>query len=273
MSNRLSTEQTEAFQRDGILFPFPVLSEDQAAEALRKFEELEHQQGGKIDSRSAVNLKPHLLLPWLNALIRHPAVLDAVEGILGPDILCWGSNFFAKKAKDGQFISWHQDSTYFELSSSNVVTAWVAFTPSTPASGCLQVVPGTHKQQVKHMDTYREGNMLPRGQEVAVEVDREKIVDVVLKPGEMSLHHVMLFHGSEANVSTHRRVGYAIRYIPTSIKQNGEKTTATLVRGEDRYGHFDLETSPGSEFHPDAVAMHAEASRRLNLLRFRGVKQ
>ena len=132
----------------------------------------------------------------------------------------------------------------------------------------MRVISGTHKlSQLPHEDTFAPDNLLSRGQEIAVEVDESKAVDVVLAPGEMSLHDVMLVHGSERNASFERRIGFAIRYLPTSIKQlAGVADSATLARGKDAYGHFLLEPAPRSDFHPDAVSFHArmlEANNRI----------
>jgi len=163
MTTSLTQFQIDAYQRDGILFPFRALSESEAAEALRKFEQAREE--GYLNREQ--NLKSHMLAPWLDEIARHPAILDAVEGVIGPNILCWGSGFFAKKPRNDSFVSWHQDSTYWDLSSPEVVTAWVAFTPSTPENGNMQVVPGTHtRDQVPHRDTFAPNNMLSRGQEV-----------------------------------------------------------------------------------------------------------
>lgn len=269
MAASLSARQIAGYRRDGILFPFRVMSEAEAAAAMRRLAAAEAREGGKLGRRS--NQRPHLLLPWLNDLVRHPAILDAVESLIGPDILCWYSGFFAKGPGDGAYTSWHQDSTYWGLSSPDVVTAWVALTPSTPESGCMQVILGTHTQdQVPHRERFDDANMLNRGQEIAVEVDRARAVDVILQPGEMSLHHVRLFHGSEPNRSPHRRVGYAIRYIPTYVSQIGARTTASLVRGVDRFGHFDAEPVPAADFDPAAVAFHADSLDRVNATLYAG---
>jgi non-heme Fe2+,alpha-ketoglutarate-dependent halogenase len=270
MAGSLSAEQVAAYGRDGILFPIKVMEEDAAAQAVRDLERLEARWDGRIPKRR--NQKLHMLAPWLNDIVRSPAVLDAVESLIGPDIICWNGGFFTKGAGDGSFISWHQDSTYWGLSSPDVVTAWIAFTPSTVEAGCMQVVPGTHtRDQVAHRDTFAAGNLLSRGQEIAVEVDRSRAVDVVLRPGEMSLHHVRIFHGSEANRSDHRRIGYAIRYIPTHVRQvSGPRTSAFLVRGVDRFGHFDDEPVPASDFAPEAVAAYETALDRLDKVLYAG---
>jgi len=266
MGKALTDAQVDAYRRDGIHFPVDVLSPAEAAAVLGRLEAIEADHGGRLPPRT--NQKPHLLYPFLADLVRHPRILDAVEDVIGPDILCWSAQFFAKNAHDPSFVSWHQDGTYWGLSSPDVITAWVALTPSIPENGCMEVVPGTQLRQVEHVDTFAETNLLSRGQEIAVEVRPEDKVSVVLAPGQMSLHHVLIFHGSEANHSDTRRVGFAIRYIPTHVRQiNGPRESATLVRGEDRYGHFDLEPAPEAELHPDAVARHAAiVDRQLKIL-------
>ncbi|HEY3457580.1 MAG TPA: phytanoyl-CoA dioxygenase family protein [Bryobacteraceae bacterium] len=258
------------YREQGFLFPLPALSDSEATLLRAKLEELEAQHGGKLPPH--INRKPHLLLTWLNELIRDPRILDPVEKILGPDILCWGSGFFIKNPHDRARVTWHQDSTYWGLSSADVATAWVAFTPSIRANGCMRVVPGTHTlQQLPHEDTFAPDNLLSRGQEIAVEVDESKAVDIVLEPGQMSLHHVLLVHGSEPNQSELRRIGFAIRYLPTHIKQlSGLADSAALVRGSDRYGHFLPEPVPQSDFHPDAVAFHANMLAINDQILYRG---
>jgi ectoine hydroxylase-related dioxygenase (phytanoyl-CoA dioxygenase family) len=256
MTATLSAAQRDAYARDGYLFPLPALTGDEVAAARASLAATEARLGGRLDGR--MNQKPHLLFPWADALIRHAAILDAVEGLIGPDILCWGSQFFIKPAGDPAFVSWHQDATYWGLSSADVVTAWVALSPSTRASGCLKVVPGTHRAQVAHTDTYAETNLLSRGQEIAVAVDEADAVAIELAPGAMSLHHVLLFHGSAPNTAEHARIGFAIRFVPPHVHQlDGAKGSATLVRGSDATGHWVHEQRPAADMHPDAVAHHA----------------
>ncbi len=266
MGKVLSDAQVAAYRRDGIRFPLDVMSPPEAAALRARFEATEAAHGGRIPPR--INQKPHLLYTWIAALIRDARILDAVEDVLGPDLLCWGAQFFAKNAHDPSYVSWHQDGTYWGLSSPDVVTAWVALTPSVPQNGCMQVVPGTHLRQVEHVDTFADSNLLSRGQEIRVDVRDGDKVPVILQPGQMSLHHVLLFHGSEPNTSDDRRIGFAIRYVPTHVRQvNGPRESATLVRGTDRHGHFDLEPPPEADMHPDAVARHAAiVDRQLKIL-------
>src|SRR5438552_1033295 len=230
MGKRLSRAAIEEYQRDGYYFPVSVLPAGEAREYRERLELIERDLGGPL--RGVYRIKPHLLLTWLAELVRHPAILDAVEDVIGPDILCWNTSFFTKEARSPGFVSWHQDATYWGLSEPDVVTAWVAFTESSVESGAQRMIPGTHHRQVEHRDTFAPNNLLSRGQEIAVEVDEATAVDIVLHPGEMSLHHVRMFHGSPANRSADRRIGFAVRYLPTRVRQvAGTADSALLVRG------------------------------------------
>jgi non-heme Fe2+,alpha-ketoglutarate-dependent halogenase len=262
MPTTLSSAQVEAYRQQGILHPLRAVPLAEAAALHDRYE----AQAGFIKGRN--NQKPHLLFTWLDALVRDPRIVDAVESLLGPNLFCWGSQFFAKPAGDAAYVSWHQDATYWGLSTPDVATAWVALTPSTRESGCMQVVPGTHLAQVPHEDRFDDANLLSRGQEVAVEVDPAAVVNVELQPGEMSLHHVLLFHGSEPNRSALPRIGFAIRYVPTHVRQLSPiRDSALLVRGHDEFAHFEHEQSPESDLHPDAVARHgAVIDRQLRIL-------
>lgn len=268
MTKALSAEDVAAYRERGVVFPIRALPAAEADALAARF------LSSREPIKGRVNQKPHLLFPWLDALVREPRVLDAVEDVLGPDIWCWGSQFFAKGAGDPAYTSWHQDGTYWGLSSQDVVTAWVALTPSTRQSGCMQVVPGTHHEQVAHEDKFDGTNMLSRGQEIAVTVDPATVVDVELAPGEMSLHHVLLFHGSEPNRAAHPRIGFAIRYVATHVRQRSPiRESATLVRGADAYGHFEPERPPEGDMHPDAVARHREIIDRQLRILYEGAQQ
>lgn len=260
MPRTLPASTVEQFERTGVCFPIRVMTEAESRLLRTRLEAAERGLGGAI----AGNLrhKSHLVFTWLDELVRLPAMLDAVEDLIGPDILVWNSNLFVKNAHDPSFVSWHQDSTYWGLSEPAAVTAWVAFSPSTPESGCLQVSAGTHlADQLPHDDNPTANNLLTRGQEIAVTIDPKTVIDVVLAPGEMSVHHVRAAHGSEPNRSDDRRIGFAIRYIPTRVRQNAGRDFATLVRGRDMYGHFEPEPRPKADLDAEAVAAHAEIMR------------
>jgi non-heme Fe2+,alpha-ketoglutarate-dependent halogenase len=265
----LSPEAVARYRRDGFYFPIRVLSAAEAGAYRARLEAVEREQGGPLGG--LLRQKCHLLFTWLDELIRDPRILDPVEDVLGPNVLCWSSSFFIKEARDPAFVSWHQDSTYWGLSEPDVVTAWLAFTASSIESGAMRMVPGTHHAQVAHRDTFARDNLLSRGQEIMVEVDEARAVDVVLAPGEMSLHHVRMFHGSPPNRSADRRIGYAIRYIPTRIEQvAGARDSATLVRGIDEFHHFDAEEPPARDLDPAALARHAAIMKRQGEILYRG---
>jgi ectoine hydroxylase-related dioxygenase (phytanoyl-CoA dioxygenase family) len=208
---------------------------------------------------------PQLLLGWARDLVTDPLLLDAVSDLIGPDILCWEMDCFAKAPNSSTFVSWHQDITYWGLEADRVVTAWVSLGESREASGCLAVARGSHLSDVvPHHDTYAEDNMLSRGQVANVEVKAEDVKLLELGAGECSFHHVKIVHGSGPNQSPDRRIGLAIRYMATSVRPlKGARDFATLVRGEDRFGHFDAMPLPDGN-HAD-FALH----RRVNDHRLR----
>ena len=255
----LTPAMVRQYEERGYYAPLPALSTAEAADVRRKLEAYEAEHGVL---QGPMRHKSHLLFTWLDELIRHPAILDAVEDVIGPDILCWGSTFFIKEARNPAFVSWHQDSTYWGLEPPDIITAWVALSDSNAANGAMRVIPATHRMdQVAHRDTFAADNLLSRGQEIAVEVNERDAAMLELRAGEMSLHHVRLIHGSDPNPSDQRRIGYAIRYIPTYVRQSvGGHDHATLVRGVDRHHNFGEERRPQFDMAPDAVAFHAEAS-------------
>lgn len=253
------TVRHPGYQAQGYICPIRVIPEQAAANLAQKVADIEAEFGAEADDLLRSNI--HYLFPDLYDLVCDPAILDHVEAVLGPDILCWSSSFFSKPPHDPSFVSWHQDLTYWGLEPADVVTAWVAITPSTKANGCMRVVPGSHLPgQQDHKDTFAANNLLSRGQVLDVAVDEGDSVDLVLAPGEMSLHHVLIVHGSEANQTDLPRHGFAIRYIPTYCKQIGGRTKALLVRGQDRYNHFDTVPRPEADMHSDAVAFRDQSN-------------
>jgi chlorinating enzyme len=267
----LSRTEVEAFARNGYHFPVRALTPAQAQACRAKLDALETSLGTSVMKTSLRN-KPHLVLTWADALVRHPRILDTVEDILGPNLLVWSSSFFIKDGPDPSYISWHQDSTYWGLSHPDVVTAWIALSPSVVENGCMRVVPGSHLlDQLPHQDTFAQNNLLTRGQEVQVDITGQPIVDIVLQPGEFSLHHVRIVHGSEPNRANCRRIGFAVRYVPTYVKQTaGPRDSAMLVRGVDTYHHFEMEPRPQADMHPDAVAAHERITDAANQILYRG---
>jgi non-heme Fe2+,alpha-ketoglutarate-dependent halogenase len=217
----LTPAQIEQYRDEGCVFPIRIMSETEAAELRGRLEAYGRAAQGRAINRTCC-------LPGSAALVRRSSILDTVEDLHGPDLLCWTTNFFIKKAADPAFASWHQDSTYWGLSEPDVAQAWVAFTSATEANGAMGYIPGSHKlDQIPHRDTFAKHNLLTRGQEVTVEVDHSRRRIITLRPGEMSLHHVRLAHGSPPNPSNDRRIGFAIRYIPTDVAELASEDSAS----------------------------------------------
>ena len=269
----LTSAQVDAFRRNGYHFPVRVISALQAEDYRHKLEDFEFEHG--LIMKTPYRTKPHLVFGWVHELIRNPRIVDTVEDILGPNLLVWGTSFFIKEPNDPAYVSWHQDSTYWGLSHPDIVTAWIALTVSDLPNGAMRVVPGTHlKDQMPHRDTFAENNLLTRGQEVAVEVQGECAVDLTLEPGEMSLHHVRIVHGSEPNRAPYRRIGLAIRYVPTYVRQTeGPRDYATLVRGKDDYHHFDYEPEPHVDLGAREIADHKRITEEANKILYRGTER
>ncbi len=269
MPTFLNQVQIDAFWRDGCIFPIRVMSESDAADLRARLEAFEQETGRPL--KGDLRHKSHLLFSWLGDLVRNTHIVDAIEDLYGPNLLCWTTNFFIKEAHNPAFVSWHQDSTYWGLDKPDVVTAWIALTPSNESNGAMGFIPGTHTQeQIPHRDTFAKNNLLTRGQEVAVEVNEKDAVTIELKPGEMSLHHVRLVHGSPPNLSDDRRIGFAIRYIPTSVKQIAGDDSATLVRGVDAFHHFEHEPRSSCDMDPGFVALHKQIAERNAQILYRG---
>jgi len=261
MPKVLSEKLVEQYRRDGYVFPLPVLDAHEVAALRGRLEAFEAGQGGAL--QPAQRSKSHLLFKWLDDLIREPRILDPIEDLIGPDILCWNTIFWIKEAGSPSFVSWHQDITYWGLAGGEVVTAWLALSPASEAAGCMRVLPGSHiGEPMAHEDRYDEANMLTRGQEIAQAIDESRAVSMPLAPGQMSLHSVRLAHASGPNAAADRRIGVSIHYMPTSAYQSaGDWDSAALVRGEDAHGHFAPTPRVASDLDPAAVAFHERATR------------
>ncbi len=254
MAKLLNNEEIAAYHRDGFLSPLRIMSAQEADDIRRAYEAAE--AASPRDFAGANRNNAHLILKCLDAVAHHPRVLDMVEDILGPDILVYGSVFFIKEPNDPGFVSWHQDATYMGLEPHDGVTAWLALSPSNLESGCMRMLPGSHKGDIRlHNDTFDDDNILTRGQ-VIDGIDETAAVDLVLEPGEVSLHHLKVIHSSKPNRSQHRRIGFAIQsYLPPHVRQTKGAALAQLARGEDRHGHFQVTSRPQSDLGDQEVAL------------------
>jgi hypothetical protein len=255
----LTPEQIERYRHDGYLYPLPGLSAAELAECnggLARFETWLDQPVNQSDRRW--RSAPYVTMPWADKLARNPRVLDAVESLIGPDILVYTATFFIKEADSPTFAAWHQDATYFGLTPHEHVTAWVAFSEAGEEAGCMEVVSAKGQPRQLHHAALRLEHSINGGGQAIVERFYEGGGEMMaLKAGEFSLHHTLCCHRSAPNRSKHRRVGLGISYIPAHCRVTGSvRMCARLVRGRDTGGNFDLIPPPEGELHPDAVARH-----------------
>ena len=247
------------------------MPESEALAIRQRIEVLESERGASLEPYLREN--PHYVLRCIDRLIRHDAILDAVESIIGPDILVWACAFFVKEAKSTSFVSWHQDARYWGLAPHDGVTAWIALTRSRPENGGMRFIPGSHLFDVlEHDDTFAPDNILSRGQQVRGVVDFNAI-DVILEPGQISLHHMRVVHGSRPNPSEDRRMGLAVNYMPPHVRQTMGPDCATLVRGVDRFGHFEPGRSPAADMEADALDFYDRITERQMEILHRGANR
>ena len=256
------------YQEQGYFFPIQVLSDSEVVKFRGHYQNFILRKNERLRAlpprdQHVVLSMTHFAFDWVYQMVSHPKVLDAVEAILGQDLLVWDSRWFSKMPGDKTYVAWHQDALYWGLNPPHVTTAWIALSHSNAENGGMQVIPGSHKQNLLgDKQTYAPDNALASGQEIAADVDEAEAVTIVLRPGEMSLHHAGIIHGSKANTSEVPRIGIAVRYISPNVVQAGtEKVLALLVGGKDDFGHFDLVEPPKDDL--DSAGMQGEALRRI----------
>ncbi|MEL7280979.1 MAG: phytanoyl-CoA dioxygenase family protein [Pseudomonadota bacterium] len=260
----LDARDITRYREDGYLRPIPVIPAEDAARLRTELEQLEEtwlsaNLPHPLNTYKRVNA--HCVIPMAHRIAADPRVLDVIEGILGPDILIWSVEFFIKEPHTKSIVTMHQDLTYWGFGAvDQLLTAWIALSPATLDSGCMSFVPGSHKNPIMpHEDTYDKDNLLSRGQEIQVDVAPEDKVPAELQPGQMSLHHGLMIHGSGPNVTDDRRIAVAIRYCTPQIAQQvAKKDYAILARGADRTGNFINFAPPTAPFTQASLALYDE---------------
>lgn len=269
MPKALTPAQVELYRTQGYSTAIAVLSPEEARRHRAALEAWERKVGHPLDFPE--KSKSYLLFDWADALVHHPRVLDAVEDVIGPNILVYHSTMWIKEARTPAYVLWHQDSTYFYLEPQEHVTAWVALSDSSEQSGCVRVIPGSHLMgQLPHFDAPSEMNMIRRGQGVAG-FDDHAGVALPLRAGELTLHNTRTVHASGPNDSDDRRMGLGISFIPTHVRPVGSlKPSALLVRGVDDHEHFLPEERLHQELSSEALGAHGEACERFVALQNSG---
>jgi non-heme Fe2+,alpha-ketoglutarate-dependent halogenase len=260
MGKHLTSEQIDAFRRDGFVFPIDVLGAEELARIADRIAAIEAEAPTAFAGENRNNA--HLAYDFLDEIVHHPRIADAVEDLIGPDILAMSTVIFDKPARSKGYVSWHQDGRYTALSDATPVTAWVALTDSTVENGAMRMAPGTHLGDfLEHEDTFAEDNILTRGQNIAT-IDESEAVAVTLKAGQMSLHHWKVAHASGPNETDARRIGFAVQaYIKPETRQTEGRGFAQLVRGEDRHGHMRLLPRVGDLPAKEALRLRDETNR------------
>ena len=261
----LTQAQVDSFRHNGFLFPVPALTADEVATCLAGLQRLETELGCPV-AEADVKWRSHAYAhsPWFNDLIRHPRILDAIEDVIGPNILVWTSTFFIKEPHSPTYAAWHQDGSYFGLEPQEQVCAWVALTDATREAGCMEQLSFHGNPRQYHHAALGLANSINRaGQTIMEEFDQSDPVAMALPAGSFSLHHERAVHRSAPNNAAYRRVGIGLNYIPTHVRVNGPvRCCAMLVRGEDRYANFDLIDPPAAERDAAALAVHQLVSER-----------
>ena len=269
----LTKLQIEQYHDEGFISPIRVISEQEALSIKDELEQVEKEFPEEINSESRNNL--HLSFAFLDALAHNKIIVDAIEDLIGPDISLWASVMFIKEPSSKQYVSWHQDATYMGLDSLDFPTPWIALSPSNLETGCMTMIAGSHKTKIQnHEDTFAENNILTRGQ-VIQDVDESKAVDLILQPGEMSIHHGAVIHGSQPNNSNQRRIGFSLQsYMPNNVKQIVGRNLWTHVRGQKRQDDDGmLLDRPRFNMDPNTVAQRKIANENLSEILYKGAKE
>ncbi|SRR6266545_916710 len=215
----MSEDLRRAFDAQGFwITPRPIFSTSDLA----RFAEIIKEHVATLGSAFADEIdKPHIADRRLLEFLLHPAILDLVSAVCGPDIVLGSSHLFAKRPRIGKATPWHNDTAYlqrFLTAPEQAVNVWISIDGSHPGNGCMRVLPASHRLTLSHLhvpipdsDQYVLSRHLP-------DVDDAKAVDVVMRPGHASLHHPSILHGARPNTSETARTGLVGRFLPAYVK-------------------------------------------------------
>ena len=227
----------------------------------------EFQQQPRQHSGEEIFIKPHLVSRWLDQIVHHPDIVDVVEQVIGPDIVLRESDWSVKRGGTGDYVPWHQDSPYWNLSTDDVVSIWLAFDDVNAENGAMKVVLGSHAQgqigRADHeggiYDAYQAGQRMTDPEAMFrfghLEDDySERAVSVDLDTGEFSIHSVNLIHGGGPNPADRDRIGFVMRYMSAVTRYRGHVDSVTAIRGRCEQDYYELESRPTGEFEPADLA-------------------
>ena len=267
----LSSNQLKQYEDQGYISPIEVLSSSEALNAREEIELIEKKMPNEIDKSGRYNV--HLISPRLDSIVHNSKILDAVESIIGENILVCSTTLFIKNPKEQGFVSYHQDAKYIGLEPHNWVTAWVALTDSNEKNGCMRMWPKSHLDIKDHNEKFDKGNLLTRGQTIE-NVPEEEVVSIELRAGQMSLHHPRIVHGSGMNKSNDRRIGFVIQsYIGTNVKQTLGRNSVQIARGEDKYNYHEIINRTNVLMSNENILLRKKENDYLQEIFYKGAKK
>jgi non-haem Fe2+, alpha-ketoglutarate-dependent halogenase len=268
----LTSKQLKDYEDQGFVAPIDVLTSDEANEIKTEIEKIEKKWPNELDGLGRNYV--HMISPTFDKVCHNSKILDAVESIIGKDILVGGTTLFIKDPDKKGFVSWHQDAKYIGFEPHNWVTAWLAVTDANEENGCMRMWSGTHKEKIKeHKDTFNKSNLLTRGQTVQ-NVPLEDTIPNELKAGQLSLHHPMIVHGSTPNRSSSRRIGFVIQsYIGSNVDQVIGKVYVQQARGTDKFKYHEHTKRPVELMGKKDVALRIKANEELSKIFYSGAKE
>ena len=265
----LSANQLKQYKDEGFVSPINIFSKKKAKEIRDEIELIEKEIPEELKNSGRYNA--HLISPLLDEVTHDQKILDAVQSLIGEDILVSGTTLFIKNPIEKGFVSYHQDAKYIGLEPHNWVTAWVAITDSNERNGCMRMWSGSHKDNLKqHDQKFNVGNLLTRGQTVKG-VPKDKITPLVLSAGQMSLHHPTIVHGSDLNKSNDRRIGFVIQsYIGANVKQVLGKHGVQIARGKDDFNFHKRIGRTKSLMNKDDIRLKKQENDHLQRIFYNG---
>ena len=265
----LSSNQLKQYNDEGYVAPINVLTKDEANEIRNEIEFIENKWPNELEGTGRNYV--HLISPVFDKVAHNTKILNAVESLIGKNILICGTTLFVKNPHEKGFVSFHQDAKYIGLKPYNWVTAWIAVTDTNEKNGCMKMWVGSHKNNLKyHEQNFDEGNLLTRGQTVEnVPIDQTK--HVILKAGQMSLHNPKIVHGSGLNKSNDRRIGFVIQsYIGTNVEQGLGKMYVQQARGNDKFKYHEYVKRPTELMNLKDIQSRKKANEELSKIFYKG---
>ena len=268
----LTEKQLDHYKNEGYASPINALTSSEAKEIREEIETIEKKWPNALDGINRNYI--HLISPIFNKICFNKNILDAVESIIGKNILICGTTLFIKNPNKKGFVSFHQDAKYIGLEPYNWVTVWVAVTDANEDNGCMRMVPGSHNDNLKyHKQKFDDNNLLTRGQTIE-NVSLDNTDPIILKAGEVSLHHPTIVHGSGLNLSNDRRIGFVIQsYIGTNVNQVLGKMYVQKARGEDEYRFHQYIERPLKLMGKNEIFLQKKANDELSKIFYSGSKK